>query len=348
MEVNNQYVTIKNHINGFPKESDFELKTVTIPLSIEAGSNDVIVKNIYVSIDPYQLGRMKESSPSQDIRVTVSALRLSPGQTIDAYGVGRVIESGNPGFEKDDLVVGSIGWEEYSLVRGGDTLRKLHSLDLPLSHHVGVLGFSGLSAYGGFFKLCKPKKGETVFVSAAAGSVGAIVGQYAKLFGCYVVGCAGTKEKVDLLTEKLGFDAAFNYKEEPDLKSTLAKYFPNGIDIYFDNVGGEMLVAATDNMNFFGRVALCGVISEYTNNGKHAAPNMINVVYKRITLQGFLCVDYMDLFQKFISVTSEYIREGKLCVVEDISHGIESIPAAFVGLFLGSNTGKKIVQLADI
>ncbi|THG08940.1 hypothetical protein TEA_001783 [Camellia sinensis var. sinensis] len=212
-----------------------------------------------------------------------------------------------------------------------------------------VQSFSGLTAYGGFFQVCRPKKGEKVFVSAASGSVGNLVGQYAKLFGCYVVGCAGTKQKVELLKEKLGFDDAFNYKEETDLKSTLKRYFPDGIDIYFDNVGGDMLEAAVFNMNTFGRVAVCGVISEYTDVAKRAAPDMLDVIYKRIAIQGFLAADQMNVYADFLSTTADHLRNGKMKVLEDISHGVESIPTTFMALFSGDNIGKTIVQIiADV
>lgn len=254
--------------------------------------------------------------------------------------------SGNSGFDKDDLVAGLLSWGEFSLVRGGGMLRKLDPLGFPVSYHVGILGFSGLTAYAGFFEVCKPKKGEKVFVSAASGSVGNVVGQFAKLFGCYVVGCAGSKQKVELLKEKLGFDDAFNYKEETDLKSTLERYFPEGIDIYFDNVGAEMLEAAIANMNNFGRVAACGVISEYTDKVRRARQDMLDVIYKRIKIQGFLAGDYFNVFEDFILTTSDYLRTGKFEALEDISHGVESIPSAFVGLFRGDNIGKKIVQIA--
>ncbi|KAM0037195.1 putative oxidoreductase [Helianthus debilis subsp. tardiflorus] len=210
-----------------------------------------------------------------------------------------------------------------------------------------MLGLSGLAAYTGFFEICKPKKGEKVFVSAASGSVGNLVGQYAKTLGCYVVGCAGSPDKVKLLIEKLGFDQAFNYKEETDLNSTLERYFPDGIDVYFDNVGGEMLEAAISNMNLYGRVALCGVISEYTNVGKRATPNMLDIIYKRITIRGFLAGDYMHLFPEFISATIDHLSTGKMHVLEDISIGLETVPSAFVGLFRGYNIGKKIVQVSD-
>ncbi|KAK4481191.1 hypothetical protein RD792_012072 [Penstemon davidsonii] len=338
-EVKNRFVTIKNHINGAPNESDFEIRSETIYTE----SKQVVVKNMYVSVDPYQLNRMKSHSSSQAAINFSAAITL--GQVIDAYGVGRVVASGRPDFTKDELVVGLLTWGEYTIVEEGRLLNKLDPMGLPLTHHVGPLGFSGLTAYGGFFQVCKPNKGEKVFVSAASGSVGSLVGQYAKIFGCHVVGCAGTQDKVNLLKEKLGFDEAFNYKDETDLKSTLKRYFPEGIDIYFDNVGGEMLEAAVANMNTFGRVAVCGVISEYTGGGRSAAPDMLTVVYNRVTIQGFLAADYLKCYGDFISTTAEHLRTGKMQALCDISHGVESVPSAFIGLFRGDNIGKKIVQL---
>ncbi|XP_047333045.1 NADPH-dependent oxidoreductase 2-alkenal reductase-like [Impatiens glandulifera] len=343
--VSNRYVVIKNFINGTPNESNFEIKTDSISLSIPRGSGVVIVKTLYSSIDPYQLNRMKESSPSQNA-ISFSA-RINLGEAIDAFGVGRVVDSDHSEFKKDDLVIGVLQWAEYSIVHEFSTLNKLELIGFPLSYHIGVLGFSGLTAYGGFFEVCKPKKGEKVFVSAASGSVGNLVGQYAKLFGCYVVGCAGTNQKVELLKEKIGFDDAFNYKEEPDLNLALKRYFPDGIDIYFDNVGAEMLEAAVSNMNINGRVGVCGVISEYTDTNKRAAPNMLDIIYKRITIKGFLAADYMNVYADFISTTSDHIRSGKLHVLEDVSFGLDSLPAAFVGLFRGDNVGKKIVKISE-
>ncbi|MFS7966012.1 putative oxidoreductase [Helianthus anomalus] len=343
MEVTNKYIVIKTQIDGKPQESDFELKTEPFSLTVKPGSNDIIIKNLYVSIDPYQINRMKTMSSSQ--KASEFAVGISPGQVIDAYGVGKVIASGNPKFEKDDYVVGIVSWGEYSISQGF-ILNKLDPMGLPLTYHVGLLGLSGLTAYSGFFEICKPKKGEKVFVSAASGSVGNLVGQYAKHFGCYVVGCAGSPNKVKLLKEKLGFDEVFNYKEETDLNSTLQRYFPNGIDIYFDNVGGEMLEAAISNMNMNGRVALCGIIAEYTNAGKRAAPDLLNVIYKRITIQGFLSGDYMSLFPEFLTTTIDHLRTGKIHVLEDVSVGLEGVPSAFVGLFRGDNVGKRIVQVS--
>ncbi|KAK1298308.1 NADP-dependent alkenal double bond reductase P1 [Acorus calamus] len=345
MGVSNKFVTIKHNIDGAPAESDFELRTADLSLAVLNGSNDVIVKNLYVSIDPYQLNRMKKQSASQTA-INFST-RVAPGDAIDAYGVGRVVESDHPEFATDDYVVGLLGWEEYSVVKGGIMLRKIGSMEFPLSFHAGILGLSGLTAYGGFFNVSKPKKGEKVFVSAASGSVGNLVGQFAKLHGCYVVGCAGSRAKVELLKDQLGFDYAFNYKDEVDLKAALKRYFPDGIDIYFDNVGGEMLEAAVANMNTFGRVALCGVISEYTDTRRRAVPDMLDVVYKRISINGFLAADHMHLFSDFISITSDHLRHKRMHAVEDISQGLVSVPGAFVGIFRGDNVGKKLVQVAQ-
>ncbi|KAI6681674.1 hypothetical protein NL676_035555 [Syzygium grande] len=345
MEVTNKYWTIKTHIQDAPKEADFDLKTSTLALSLKPGSKEMLVKNLYVSIDPYQLNRMKSSSLSQ--KTGGFAVGITPGQEIEAFGVARVVASENPEYEKGDLVVGLVTWAEYSKIGSNGMIRKLDPMGFPLSYHVGILAFSGLTAYAGFFEICKPERGEKVFVSAASGSVGNLVGQYAKLHGCYVVGCAGSKRKVQLLKEKLGFDEAFNYREETDLNSTLKRYFPNGIDIYFDNVGAEMQEAAIANMNAFGRVAVCGVISEYTDSGKRATPDMLDVIYKRIKIQGFLAGDHIGLFQDFVSATSDHLRSGELCPLEDISDGLDCIPFAFTGLFRGDNVGKKIVKIAE-
>ncbi|GJX89845.1 putative F-box/kelch-repeat protein-like protein [Tanacetum coccineum] len=257
MELTNKYIAIKAQIDGAPQESDFEVKTESISLLVKPGSKDIIIKNLYVSIDPYQLNRMKTVSASQ--KASEYAVGIVPGEVIDAYGVGKVVASDNPDFEKGDYVVGLISWGEYSISQGM-ILNKLNPMGFPLSYHVGVL---------------------------------------------------------------------------------------EGIDVYFDNVGGEMLEAAVSNMNLHGRVAVCGVISEYTNTEKRAAPDMLNVIYKRITIQGFLAGDYLNLFPEFLSTTIDHIRTGKMHVLEDVSIGVECVPSAFVGLYSGYNVGKKIVKLAD-
>ncbi|XP_050212019.1 2-alkenal reductase (NADP(+)-dependent)-like [Mercurialis annua] len=345
MEVINRFIALKSHVEGAPRESDFELKTEAISLMVEPHSNCIILKNLYVSIDPYQMNRMKSYSSSH--KAVDSSAGIVPGQAIEAQGIAKVVASGNPDYEKDHLVVGFISWGEYTVTKSPASLAKLDPLGFPLSYHLSILGSSGLTAYAGFFDICKPRKGEKVFVSAACGSVGNLVGQYAKLFGCYVVGCAGSKEKVALLKDKLGFDDAFNYKEQTDLKSTLKRYFPDGIDIYFDNVGSEMLEAAITNMNNFGRISACGAISEYTNMERKPTIDMIDIVYKRIKMQGFLMPDHLNLHSEFMSTTCVYIRNGKIQILEDVSNGVESIPSSFIGLFSGDNVGKKMVKLFE-
>ena len=203
-----------------------------------------------------------------------------------------------------------------------------------------------MTAYAGFYEVGSPKKGERVFVSAASGAVGQLVGQFAKLMGCYVVGSAGSMEKVNLLKNKFGFDEAFNYKEENDLNSALKKYFPQGIDIYFENVGGKMLEAVLLNMREFGRIAVCGLISQYNLDVPEGVHNLYNLIIKRIRMEGFLVFDYLNLYPKFEEVVRGYIKEGKIVYVEDIAEGLDSAPAALIGLFTGHNVGKQVVLVA--
>uniref|UniRef100_A0ACD5WTH0 Uncharacterized protein n=1 Tax=Avena sativa TaxID=4498 RepID=A0ACD5WTH0_AVESA len=217
MEVENRYVAVRHHVEGSPSEDDFEVKSAPVRWTPESG--EVLVRNLYLSVDPYQLNRMKLHNASH---CTVDA--VVPGERIDATGAGEVVASACAEYEVGDVVAGLLAWEEYTLFRPGPAalIAKVDaSSDFPLSYHVGVLGTSGMTAYGGFFEVGKPQKGDKVFVSAASGSVGSLVGQFAKLAGCYVVGCAGTQAKVDMLKNELGFDNAFNYREEPDLKSML-------------------------------------------------------------------------------------------------------------------------------
>ncbi|KAL6976100.1 2-alkenal reductase (NADP(+)) [Sarracenia purpurea var. burkii] len=200
----------------------------------------------------------------------------------------------------------------------------------------------GTTAYAGFYEVCSPKKGEFVFVSAASGAVGQLVGQFAKLLGCYVVGSAGTKEKVDLLKNKFGFDEAFNYKEEPDLVAALKRYFPDGIDIYFENVGGKMLDAVLINMRLHGRISVCGLISQYNLNQPEGVHNLFYLIMKRIHMEGFSVADYYHIYPKILDTILPQIKEGKIVYVEDIIEGLENGPAALVGLFSGHNVGKQV------
>lgn len=306
-EVSNKQILLKNYVNGFPKESDMELKISTAKLKVPEDSNTILVKNLYLSCDPYMRPRMKKTEGSYTDSFT-------PGSPLVGFGVAKVVDSAHPKFKKDDLIWGITGWEEYSIIKAPETLFKIHNTDVPLSYYTGILGMPGITAYGGFYELCSPKKGETVYVSAASGAVGQLVGQFAKLVGCYVVGSAGSKEKVELLKNKFGFDEAFNYKEEQDLSAALKRYFPDGIDIYFENVGGKMLDAVLLNMRIRGRIAVCGMISQYNleqNEGVQLVlPHLKTTPYARFFGYGLLS-PVPKICRNGYSTHKR--REGKIC-----------------------------------
>ncbi|KAJ6917628.1 hypothetical protein NC652_019844 [Populus alba x Populus x berolinensis] len=345
-EVSSKQVILKGYVTGFPKESDMYVRTSPIKLKLpedESSNNAVLVKNLYLSCDPYMRGRMA-NRPVDDPDFSPFTLD-SP---IVGHGVSEIVDSRHPGFKKGDLVWGrKMGWEEYSLIKEPEKLFRIHNTDVPLSYYTGILGMPGMTAYFGFYQVCSPKKGERVYISAASGAVGQLVGQFAKLMGCYVVGSAGSKEKVELLKSKFGFDDAFNYKEEHDLVAALKRYFPEGIDIYFENVGGKMLDAVLLNMRFHGRIAACGMISQYNLQQPEGVQNLTTVVFKRIRLEGFIVFDYFDQYPKFLDFVLPYIREGKIVYVEDITEGLEHGPSALVGLFSGRNVGKQVVKVTN-
>ncbi|KAG6767699.1 hypothetical protein POTOM_028913 [Populus tomentosa] len=339
-EVSNKQVALKNYVTGFPKESDMQIITTnTIKLRVPEGTKDaVLVKNLYLSCDPYMRERMSASDggfPSFEL-----------GKPLTGYGVAKILDSTHPNYKKGDLAWGFTGWEEYSLIVSPRILIKIEHTDVPLSYYTGILGMPGMTAYAGFYEICTPKKGEYVYISAASGAVGQIVGQFAKLSGCYVVGSAGSKEKVDLLKNKFGFDEAFNYKEEPDLTAALKRYFPEGIDIYFENVGGKMLDAVLANMRTLGRIAACGMISQYNLEKHEGVHNLALIVWKQIRMQGFLAASYYHLYPKFLEMALPYIKQGKIVYVEDKAEGLESGPTSLLSLFTGQNVGKKLLVVA--
>uniref|UniRef100_A0A7N0ZT49 Enoyl reductase (ER) domain-containing protein n=2 Tax=Kalanchoe fedtschenkoi TaxID=63787 RepID=A0A7N0ZT49_KALFE len=340
-EVENRKIVLKRYIERMPVESDMELKVGgRIKLKAPSGSGGVVVKNLYLSCDPYMRGRMRDFHGSY-----IPPFVL--GEAIRGFGVSKVVDSDDPKFKRGDIVCGVTGWEEYSFIERTEELRKIEQDDLPLSYHVGLLGMPGFTAYVGFYEICSPKKGEYVFISAAAGAVGQLVGQLAKLHGCYVVGSAGSSEKVDLLKNKFGFDEAFNYKEEKDLDAALKRYFPNGIDIYFENVGGPMLDAVLLNMRVHGRIAVCGMISQNSTSSPQGIHNLYTLIYKRVTMKGFLQSDYVHLFPQFLDHVISNFKQGKIVYIEDMKHGLENAPAAFVRLFNGTNVGKQVVCVAQ-
>lgn len=340
MEVSNKQVIYRDYITGFPKETDLVLNTSTISLKVPEESNWVLVKNLYLSCDPYMRILMRKVPDNNLFTCYI------PGSPITGFGVARVLDSRHPNFKEGDLVWGTTAWEEYSLITTPETLIKIEHTDVPLSYYTGILSMPGMTAYAGFYELCSPRKGECVFISSAFGTVGQIVGQFAKLTGCYVVGSAGSKEKVDLLKNKLGFDAAFNYKEEHDLDAALKRYCPDGIDIYFDNVGGKMLDAVLLNMRPRGRIAACGMVSQYNLEEPEGVKNLIQVIYKQIRIEGLVVFNYYHLYPKFLDMILPHIREGKIVYFEEINEGLESGPAALIKLLSGRNVGKQVVVVA--
>ncbi|XP_039133599.1 2-alkenal reductase (NADP(+)-dependent)-like [Dioscorea cayenensis subsp. rotundata] len=339
--VPNKKVIFKNYITGFVKETDMELITSdTIQLKLPEESPGMIVKNLYLSCDPYMRSRMSKHDEPSYVPDFVA------GSVISGLGVSKVVYSGHPDFSAGDLVWGMIGWEEYSVITNPESFFKIKDTDFPLSYYTGILGMPGLTAYIGFYEICAPKKGEYVFVSAASGAVGQLVGQFAKLMGCYVVGSAGSDEKVNLLKSKFDFDEAFNYKKEPDLNATLKRHFPEGIDIYFDNVGGAMLNAVLLNMRSHGRISACGMISQYNLEKPEGVYNLVFIIMKRIRFEGFVILDYFPRYYEFVEKIISDIRQGKIKYVEDQVEGLENAPAALVGLYKGLNVGKQLVVIA--
>jgi hypothetical protein len=312
---------------GTPKESDFELRETDEP---PLGEGDVLVRNVFVSVDPYMRGRMT------GVRTYVGPYEV--GGPIDGGAVGRVVESRHDGFAEGDWVLSMLGWRERGVAEG-DRLRKLDPSLAPPSTALGVLGMPGLTAWVGLVEVGRVQQGETMYVSGAAGAVGSIAAQIAKLKGLRVVGSAGSAEKVEWL-RSLGVEA-FDYHETP-AKEALA----DGIDVYFDNVGGEQLEAALGALRPFGRVIACGAISRYNDERPEPGPrNIAFVVSKRLRLQGFIVTDHLARFPEFAAEVGPWVRDGRIEYRETVLEGIENLPTAFAGLFRGDNVGKMLVRV---
>jgi hypothetical protein len=333
-EIVSREIRLKNRPVVLPRESDFELVTVPIPTP---GVGEVLVRNLYMSVDPYMRGRMLDQpSYVQPFQV---------GQPLDGGCVGQVVQSQDEKFQAGDSVLGRKGWREFSVSNGAE-LTKIDPKLAPVQTYLGTLGMPGLTAYVGLLDIGRPRAGETVFVSAAAGAVGTVVCQIARLQGCRVVGSAGAPDKVAWLREVAGIDAALNYKAVGSLTNELGKHCPNGIDVYFDNVGGAHLEAALDHMNSFGRIVLCGMISHYNETTPSSGPcNLRLAVRKRLTLRGFIVSDHLDRQAQFYNDMGFWMSAGKIKWQETIVAGIENAPKAFIGLFKGDNVGKMLVKL---
>ena len=258
--------------------------------------------------------------------------------------IAKVVESKSNHFKSGDEIVGILPWQEY-MIADQKNLKLINTSIAPASYYLGILGMTGLTAYFGFILIGKPKAGETVVVSGAAGAVGVVVGQIAKIMGCYVVGIAGSDEKVKLVKEQFGFDQAINYKTTPDMEKAIALACPNGVDIYFDNVGGAISDAVISNINFHARIPLCGQISLYNSLEIPTGPRIQPMLLTRsVLMQGFIVGNFTEHFPEGIKQLGQWVKDGKLKFSETIEHGFEKLPAALIGLFKGENTGKMIVE----
>jgi NADPH-dependent curcumin reductase CurA len=317
---------------GFPEEELFEVAEVPIP---DPADGQVLIRNAYFSVDPYMRPRMN------DVRSYVAPFTL--GEAMTGGAVGRVAASRHAKLAEGDWVLHGLGWREWAL-SDGSGVSKIDPSLAPVSTALGVLGMPGFTAYYGLFHIGKPEAGETVFVSGAAGAVGSAAGQMAKIAGCRVIGSAGSPEKIAWIRE-LGCDGAFDYREAP-VRTALGELAPDGIDVYFDNVGGDHLEAAIAALRNHGRVVACGSISRYNDVEPTPGPrNMFMVVTKRLKLQGFIISDHYEHFPEFLETATAWVREGRLRYRETVIEGIENAPNAFVGLLRGENVGKMLVQV---
>jgi NADPH-dependent curcumin reductase CurA len=328
---NRQWILRKRPV-GEIKPDDLELAESPIPVP---GPGEMLVRTLYLSLDPTNriwMSDMEQYMPPVNI-----------GDVMRGGTIGVVEQSNNPDYKPGDVLNGGMGWQEYSVIRGGQKLAR----NLPLPAYMSVLGGTGATAYFGLLDLGKPKEGETVVVSAAAGAVGSIVGQIAKMKGCRVVGLAGSDEKCRHLVKDFGFDACINYKKE-DIRSSLKRACPNGIDIDFENAGGEILDAVMEQINMRARIVLCGLISQYnTQGGWPRGPSLANVLMKRARIEGFIVIDYFPRFGEFIADMSKWIAEGKIKYDTTIVKGIENALSSLDMLFTGGNTGKLLVQVSE-
>lgn len=329
----NREIHLASRPDGWPTRENFRLVTTEVPTP---GPGQVVVRNRFMSVDPYMRGRMN------DVKSYVPPFALDA--PLDGGAIGEVVAGEAGGVKPGDTVLHGLGWREYALVDAKGA-RKVDPGLAPVTAYLGVLGMTGLTAYAGLLDVAAMKPGETVFVSGAAGAVGSMVGQIAKLRGAgRVIGSAGSPAKVERLTA-LGFDAAFDYHDGPVYKQLKAAA-PDGVDVYFDNVGGDHLEAAIGAMNLHGRAAICGMIAQYNATEPPAAPrNLALVIGKRLTLRGFLVGDHGHLREQFVQEVAGWLREGRLSYDETIVDGIEQAPAAFLGLLRGENLGKMLVRL---
>jgi len=321
-------IHLKQRPAGAPKPEDFGMVERDLA---DATDGEVLVENLYMSVDP------------------AMRPRLTAGQALDEAmmggALGRVVQSRHEGFAVGDLVTSRLGFREYFTSDGKGLTKLSPDPDLPLTVHMHALGGTGFTAYGGLLHIGQLKEGEQVFVSTAAGAVGSVAAQIARIRGCYVVGSTGSDDKAAWLRDEVGLDAVINYKKQP-IRQALEAATPKGLDVYFDNVGGDHLEAALRRMNTLGRIPVCGFISGY-NSGHSSVSNLSNIIYSRVTLRGFVATDFMHLHGDFQRDMAGWLKDGRVKYQETIVDGIAAAPSALIGLMAGENTGKMLVRLSD-
>jgi NADPH-dependent curcumin reductase len=332
MENHNRQVLLKSRPNGMPTTAGFTIIDSPLP---EPAEGEVLVRGIYLSLDPYMRGRMSAArSYARPIEI---------GAVMEGRVVGEVVRSRDPAFHAGDYVVGGYGWQLYSAVPGSG-LTKLDPAEAPLSTALGVLGMPGLTAYIGVNDIGRPQTGETVVVSAASGAVGAVAAQLAKRAGASVVGVAGGADKCRFIETEFGIDGAIDHRGA-DLDAALDRACPNGIDVYFENVGGRLQQAVFPRMNDFGRMVMCGMVAEYNDVEPRLGPNLMSVVRRRLKIQGFIVSDQWQRWGEYRAMAAPLVRSGALKYREDIVDGLDHAPEAFIGLLQGRNFGKLLIRL---
>jgi NADPH-dependent curcumin reductase CurA len=332
----NRSILLVRRPKGTPTHEDFRMVEGPVP---EPAEGQVLVRTLYLSVDPYMRGRMN------DTKSYVPPYKLN--EVIEGGVVGQVVESRHPDYRPGDIVVGMLGWADYN-VSDGRGLTRVDPSVAPITTALGVLGMPGLTAYVGVMDIARARPGETVVISAAAGAVGSVAGQIAKILGCRVVGIAGSDEKCRWIREELGFDAAVNYRTAPSLHAALRDACPDGVDVYFDNVGGDVTDAVLPLINDFARIALCGQIALYNLDRPDVGPrNWGYLLIHRATVQGFIVRDHAHRAPQAFADLARWLREGRIRWREHIVPGLENTVDAFLGLFRGENIGKQLVKVAD-
>lgn len=332
--MNTRQIVLASRPAGLPDNDNFRFESVKLR---DLNEGEVLLKALFISVDPYMRGRMNDTKS-----YTASYQVDKP---IAGGVVAKVTESRNPVYSENDIVYGTLPWATYC-IENGDNLQKVDTSEVPPEYYLGILGMPGLTAYFGITDIGKPVKGETVVVSGAAGAVGLVAGQIAKLMGARVVGIAGSDEKCFLLKREFGFDEAINYKTAKVMKKAVAAACPDGVDVYYDNVGGTTTDAVILNLNFHSRIVLCGQIALYNSREIPVGPVILpRLLTRSVRLQGFIVRNYSDRFEEGLTALYNWVKEGKLKYTETVIKGFDNLPDAFLGLFSGKNTGKMVVEI---